>query len=296
MNPNRLLSLLMPLTGMFLFADAVSAQNRQATYNMSFEAGPAGLEFGGSVAASHWARRTALDNNGSAEFQVGASLIERCTVWGQSREAKAVIATYTLRHQRTQVPHGATSVTNTQTGSLVARVAGLTVFSSSASASQTQSQVIAPGQLFGSVGLARTIGVYGYGVSVRVRAQAGVTFGITPTFTTVPMAGGLYWVLAMRLTGNARGDVTGSASSYLSVPGVAAGVSSSLEFASARVDLDATATPTSQSGTLTYLVRAIRLQLAAFVTIYPPLLPSFTVTTPIVDWTAAQRTGSLPLL
>lgn len=283
---------LLSISGLLLFANHGTAQNRRAEFGMSFEAGPAGLEFGGSVAAAHWARKDLLDSNGSYEVQVGASLIERTKVWGVGREAKAYVATYTARQIRTGSGH-AMSIVNSKTGSLVVRLAGITVYSSTSNSTQTHSQIIAPGELYGSSGLQHSVFVYGYGVAVKVKAQAGANFSLTPTLT---VGGLLVNAVSVALTGTARGDVTGSASSYLAVPGVTTGVSGSLQFASARFDLSASASPFAQSGSLAYVLKAITLQLSAYLTIYPPLLAPVTFSSPIVNYTAAQTSGTIPLL
>lgn len=292
MNHSKLPSLF-ALTTLSLIA-ALPAQNRSASYALNY-----GLaEFGGSITASSYSRRTNLVGGG-VDFGTGASLIQRVHVFGTSAESSAVIANYSVR----KVPTGSAFplFSQTKTGQFIRRIAGLT-WSATSTANSTISATCEPGLVFGSAGVSQTVDVFGYAVAVRANATAGLTYGLTPNLVFDPVL-----VIANQpappplsvgLTGFARGSATGSASAWLAVPvpfaTVSAGVSSTMTFANTRADLNVAATWSGLTGGLTVAVNPITLRLAAIARVATPL-GTLEHRQPIVDWSAGSHTHTFPV-
>ncbi|MBK8095538.1 MAG: hypothetical protein IPK26_00410 [Planctomycetes bacterium] len=280
-----------------LFAGA--AVPAQMTANWSLSYGPA--DFGGSITAALYSRRTSLDSLGSVELASGGSLIQRIRIFGSSVETNAVLANYSVRKQYAGEVARITQWSLTKTGSFVRRICGLT-WSTSATTNSTITAVCDPGRAFGSAGVSAAIDVFGYSIGVRANASVGLTYALTPSLILPSLALPLQ-PLTAGLTGYARGSATGSASAWLAVAvplvTVSAGVSTNMVFANTRADLNATASVsylghTSLGGALTIAVNPMAIAMTAIARV-STVLGVVERRQPIVNWSAGSRNVTIPI-
>jgi len=286
MNLLTIRSLCLSLTALSLAPLAAQGNTRTfaavrtSSYGIPFWAGGSTVMRGGATVT------TPATLFGATTLAASASNTARVHLFGLSAEAAAMVADFRANHAFVGLGPNGAIFQNTSTGSLVVRLAGNTVVSSTSTSANQGGNLTA--NVFAGDGAVYNLSLLGFGVRVRGNILARAQYSLTPTFT---FQNGM----AVDLNGPLRASGVGSAGASVSALGATVGTAATLVYADTNGTVALRVTPANATGTINFTVLPIRLVLSVFASLSLPFLPTVSATQTLFNYAAAQQAGVLNL-